>query len=263
MRTHHPSSGSHDGRALAVRLVEALEVRIAALGAGDRLPAERVLAQELGVSRSSIREAIQQLVSRGRLVARQGGGTFVQEPDHAWTGGGLIAPLAPLVRDDPAYWRDVIEIRRSLDASAAFFAATRATAEDKARLEACLAQMSARHSPGDPEEDARADVAFHMAVADASHNLVLRHVMAGLLDLLQASISQSLAKLYSVPRTFETLERQHRVLAEAILAGTPETARDAALQHLDFVEQTLRQIEEDAARLRRASMPLRQKGNAR
>ncbi|MDI4662927.1 GntR family transcriptional regulator [Xanthobacter autotrophicus] len=230
--------------------IEALIVE-GGLQAGARLPPERKLAADLGVSRSRLREAIQRLVSRGILTVRRGGGTFVAEPLAAVSLDKAFSPLSPLARLEPGYWQDVMEIRRSLDGDAAWHAALRAGEEDRTRLAAAHAGIRAAEG-ADAATQARADAAFHMAVAQASHNAVLRQVMAGLFDLLQHSISTSLDKLYRLPRTAHALEEQHRLIFEAIMEGRADDARDATRRHLDFVEDSLRLIEDAAARERRS-----------
>ncbi len=235
-------------------LPERLEALISATGLrpGDRLPAERALAAQLGASRASLREALHGLTHAGRLETRRGSGHYLQAPPLA---ASLVAPLAPLMRQNPSYWQDVMEIRRALEAEAAYHAAMRATDEDRKKLAAQSAAITRAHEAGDPQEDARADAGLHLLIAEASHNLVLLQLMRGLFELLAASISHSLEKLYTRPQTFRTLARQHQALTEAILAGQPEQARRAALLHLDFVSATLHRIEDDEARRLRLSPP--------
>jgi GntR family transcriptional repressor for pyruvate dehydrogenase complex len=110
-----------------------LETRIleGSLKPGDRLPAERELAVELGVSRPSLREAIKQLVSRELLVSRHGGGTYVT--DRLDT--SFIDPWQQLIDQHPSLQDDVLEFRHLLEASAAELAAQRATDADLQRLE--------------------------------------------------------------------------------------------------------------------------------
>ena len=197
-----------------------------------------------GVSRPSLREAIQKLISRGILASRAGGGTYVQACPQA----GFVDPLLTLFRDNPEYRYDVLEIRHSLEGNAAWYAALRATDEDKRNIRACFERMLVRHGSGNPMDEARTDAAFHLAIVEASHNLVLLHVMRGLFDLLQNSISHSLGKLYTLPRVFEPLTDGHRQLMEAVIAGDAEGARKAAQDHLAFVENSLKTIDEDEAR---------------
>ncbi|MCF7749956.1 transcriptional regulator LldR [Bacillus subtilis subsp. subtilis] len=222
---------------------------------GDRLPAERTLAVQLGVSRTALREAIAQLSSQGLLTARVGGGTFVSEP-AARARQAIDEPLTPylpLFQGDPEYRFDVLEIRHALEGATAWHAALRATDVDRAKIRDAFDTMMAAHGKGDPAGEARADAAFHLAIAEASHNLVLLQVMRGLFELLQTNISQSCEKLYTSPRTFEPLSVQHREMMEGVLSGDPERARAAAHAHLEFVHTSLRTHDDNEARRTRAS----------
>lgn len=221
---------------------------------GDRLPAERALALELSVSRPALREGIARLASQGLLISRGGGGTFVQAPAAAQRGmGAALAPYLPLFQDDPEYRFDVLEIRHALEGATAWHAAQRATDADRARIVAAFEAMLAAHGHDDPAGEARADAAFHLSIAEASHNLVLLQVMRGLFELLQSNISQNREKLYTSPRTFEPLSVQHREMMDAVLAGDPERARNAAQDHVEFVHGSLKSLDEDEARRARAS----------
>ncbi len=104
------------------------------LTSGQRLPAERVLAEQFGVSRPSLREAIQKLVAKGLLVSRQGGGNFVAES----LGSTFSDPLLQLLEHSAEAQRDLLEFRHTLEASCAYYAAQRATQPDRARLKAAF-----------------------------------------------------------------------------------------------------------------------------
>lgn len=221
---------------------------------GQRLPAERALSLELGVSRSVVREAIQQLASLGLLATRAGGGTYVQAPSGATA--SVVEPLfdaGTVLQADPAYRFDVLETRHALEGATAWHAALRATDEDRARIGAAFDAMTDAHAREDAAAEAQADARFHLAIAEASHNLVLVQVMRGLFTLLQTNISQSRQALYRDPRTGPALAQQHQALRDAILAGDAPAARDAAERHLAFVHDALRALEDNAARRDRAS----------
>jgi GntR family L-lactate dehydrogenase operon transcriptional regulator len=236
------------------QLTDQLEqiVRSRGLVPGDRLPSERQLSQDLDVSRSSLREAIQKLQSRGVLETRRGGGTYVSQPPEDWTTSAIVTPLAQLIQDNPEYRFDVLEIRHALEGSAAWHAALRATPEDKLRIRACFDRMIAGHGSDNPLDEPQADAEFHLAIAEASHNLILLQVMRGLFHLLQVNVTQNLSALYQHPRVFEPLSGQHRALMDAVIDGDPQRARAAAQEHLEFVHETLRRDAEDQARRARS-----------
>lgn len=215
---------------------------------GDRLPAERTLAESFGVSRPSLREAIQKLQSRGLLKTRPGGGTTVESSLNP----EFVDPLISFFQEHPESRFDVLEVRHSLEGNAAWHAAIRATDEDKENIKACYEKMIKLHDGNDPMEEAKADAEFHLSIVEASHNLVLLHMMRGLFTLLQNSISHNLDKLYTLPRVFEPLSNQHRALMKAVIAGDPEKARQAAQNHLAFVEDSLQDIDQEEVRKTRS-----------
>ncbi len=214
------------------------------LKSGDRLPAERTLAENFGVSRPSLREAIQKLQNQGLLITRRGGGTTVAENLNP----KFVDPLVSFFQDHPESRFDVLEVRHSLEGNAAWHAAIRATDEDKQRIKICFDKMIKMHGGEDPMDEARADAEFHLSIVEASHNLVLLHMMRGLFTLLQNSISHNLGKLYTVPKVFTPLSNQHRELMEAVIAGDPEKARQAAQSHIAFVEDSLQEIDQEEVR---------------
>lgn len=251
-----PEASAPGSGRLSDRVAAQLRALIAQRGLQPdaRLPAERTLALELGVSRTALREAIAQLAGQGLLRARAGGGTYVQRPHTPEE--RVVAPLQPflpLLQGDPEYRFDVLETRHALEGATAWHAALRATDADRARIAAAFEAMLQAHAQGDAAAEARADADFHLAIAEAAHNRVLLQVMRGLFDLLQTNISQSRHMLFQSPRTFAPLLAQHRALHDAILAGEPERARDAAHAHLAFVHTALRSLDEDEARRARAS----------
>lgn len=114
------------------------------LEAGMKLPAERQLALQLGVSRNSLREALAKLVSEGVLVSRRGGGTFVRWQHETWSEQNIVQPLKMLMANDPDYSFDILEARHAIEASTAWHAAMRATAADKEKSDSALMRRSAK-----------------------------------------------------------------------------------------------------------------------
>ena len=127
-------------RRLSDDIVEQLEGMIleGTLKSGERLPAERALAEQFGVSRPSLREAIQKLSAKGLLVSRQGGGNYVA----ASLGSTFSDPLLQLLESNPEAQRDLLEFRHTLEASCAFYAALRATEMDRERLRLAFEPVS-------------------------------------------------------------------------------------------------------------------------
>ena len=177
-------------------VVEQIEEMIltGALRPGEKLPPERELAEQLGISRPTLREAIIILESRGLLESRRRGGTVVLDISEA----GISDPLLELVRSRPGMVFQVLELRDALEMTAAFHAASRATPEERSAISAKHRELEAVYA--DPESDheteARVDFEFHLSIAETSHNLALIHVMRGLMEVLRSYIAYSLDKLW-------------------------------------------------------------------
>ena len=204
---------------------------------GDRLPAERELAQQLDVSRPSLREALLVLESRGLLQARRGGGFSVTDV----TAPTITDPLVHLLQRHPETVDDILELRHGLECVAAEFAALRATEADGKRLREIVGSMKRRRGEVDPLEDTDRDVDFHMAVAEASHNVALVHVMRGIFNLMRINMLRSREALCHQAENVTLLDQQHAEIAKAIAARDPAAARAAANIHLSFVQASLRE----------------------
>ena len=212
---------------------------------GDRLPAERELAQQLDVSRPSLREALLILESRGLLQARRGGGFNVTDV----TAPTITDPLVHLLQRHPETVDDILELRHGLECVAAEFAAMRATDADGKRLGEIVGSMKRRRGDVDPLEDTDRDVDFHMAVAEASHNVALVHVMRGVFNLMRISMLRSREALCHQAENVTLLDEQHAEIAKAIIARDPAAARAAANIHLSFVQASLREAAGKAGRM--------------
>ena len=220
---------------------------------GDRLPAERKLCEQLGVSRSSLREAISQLTSTGMLVSKVGAGTYLQQLPANWSQNQIVEPLSNLIDEDPAYRFDVQEARMILEGGTAWYAAQRATPQDLEKIRYCYDQISHFQVLGDDDQASMADAEFHLAIAEASHNLVLIQMMRSLFDLLQFNVVLGRRKVYTEARRYDQLRDQHLQVMDAIERRDPESARAAVCGHIEFVVQQVRMIDEEEARRQRAS----------
>lgn len=200
-------------------------IRLGILPAGARLPPERELADQLGISRSTLRQAITTLVQSGHLtsVRGRGGGTFVvQEPPLA------EGPPAPL-RDD---WREVLGLRVAVETGAATLAAERADAESIELMRECVERMSAR-----PEFDEyrRADIRFHIAIAQATG--VPR--LVALMTEVQAEVSELIAHIAHPDEVLTHSNTEHARLVEALAAHDAAAAVRILRGHLEGTEHIL------------------------
>ena len=244
-------------RRLSDDIVERLEAMIleGTLKAGERLPAERVLAEQFGVSRPSLREAIQKLVAKGLLVSRQGGGNYVAQS----LGSTFSDPLLHLLESNPEAQRDLLEFRHTLEGSCAYYAALRATEVDHQRLTSAFETLQACYQRNDKvsEEEGAADASFHLAIAEASHNTVLLHTIRGLFNLLKHNVVTNIGGMYAQrTETREQLMSQHRELYDAIMQGRAEEAREISHRHISYVREVLEEAQDEVRRLERAQRRL-------
>lgn len=195
-------------------------IRLGILGPGMRLPSERELADQLGISRSTLRQAITTLVQSGHLnsVRGRGGGTFVvQEPPLAEG-----SPAGP-VRED---WHEVLALREAIEVGAVTLAAERATEEDQARMRDCVERMAAA-----PEFDEyrRADVRFHMAIAQATG--VTR--LVALMTEVHADMSELIAHIAHPPEVLAHSNAEHKRVIDAIAHRDVARAVRLMRRHLE------------------------------
>ena len=220
---------------------------------GDRLPAERQLATSLGISRPSLREAIQQLISLGVLSSRRGDGTYIQQLPETWSQQLIVEPISHLMQDDPHYRFDVQESRLVLEGGTAWYAALRSTDADRAKIHQYFDEIARHQAHGDSVAAAVADANFHLAIAEASHNVVLIQMMRSLFDLLQYNVLLGRKKVYNDPVNGDLLSEQHFQVMDAIDRKDPEAARQAVCGHIEFVINHVRSLDEDEARQKRAN----------
>ena len=192
------------------------------LRAGAKLPAERVLAEQLGVSRASLRQAIVALEVQGLVEVRHGGGTFLRRD------GLQPAPLTEVLKRQRLL-PDILDAREALEVKIAMLAAERRSATDLAQIEVALEAMGVAARAGGRVEQGDAD--FHGAVTTAAHSSVLARMMAELGPEIAMTREESLAQ---PGRPAQSLA-QHRAIAAAIAAGAPERAAEAMLTHLSSV----------------------------
>jgi GntR family transcriptional repressor for pyruvate dehydrogenase complex len=199
------------------------------LRSGEKLLPERELALALGVSRPTLREAINKLVHLGLVEHHQGQGTFVGPP----AGQQDKNPLATLINGHEPTLAELLEVRLGLECQAVVLAAQRASESGLAAIAKCLDDMQVEHRH--KRLGIAEDVSFHMAIAYATKNLAQVHIMRTFYDLLHFGIRENLHHLYTEPGNLETIDQQHRAVLEAIRHHDPEAAFTAMKQHITFV----------------------------
>lgn len=196
---------------------------------GDHLPPERELAERLGVSRTSVRDAIRVLELMGLLEPRQGEGTVVRDlsPDS------LVSPLASLLVRNRTLLADLWDVRKLIEPGVAARAAAHATPDDVSSLEAIFNRQREKVRQGQLAIDE--DSEFHYAIATAASNKVILRVLDVLMDLLRESRERSLQVTGRLERSLDG----HRRILEAIGRRDAAAAEAAMHQHLEEIEDVL------------------------
>jgi GntR family transcriptional repressor for pyruvate dehydrogenase complex len=214
---------------IAERLVE--QIGEGRLKAGEAMPTERELAQRFGVGRSSVREALRMLESKGLIEAFGNGAYSVStrlNPLHDSLGVLLLMREADLL--------ELMEVRGILETGAAALAASHRDDEDLEEMRTALSKMTA--SLESREGYIQADLEFHLAIAGATGNRLAHHMM----DALRGHLRQALGSIYDVvPDSPRKSISQHLAIYEAIAAGESELARERMQEHLDSVEHDVRE----------------------
>ena len=219
------------GERLSDRVAAQLQsmVKSNAIQLGEKLPSERELCELLGVSRTVVREAVRSLVAKGLLEVRHGGGTVVRAPDPALASDMMTMLLGS--GKDVAFTH-VQEVRRLLEVEIAGLAAERRNDADLARMEAQLQWMV--HHASDPERWAEADVAFHAAIATATHNPLYPLLLSSIADMLIEVRRTGI----SLPDTPGKAYTHHQNVFAHIKAADRVGARKAMQNHLRESEET-------------------------
>ena len=220
--------------ASVVRQIELLILR-GILRPGERLPAERDLAERLGVSRPSLRDAIAELSEGGLLASRAGAGVYVAEVLGSAFSPALVRLFA--AHDEAVF--DYIAFRRDMEGLAAERAALTGSDIDLKVVDEVFRKMEAAHQRRQPGDEAELDAQFHMAIIEASHNVVMLHMMRSMFDLLKQGVFYSRQVMFRNRATRDRLLDQHRAINTALQTRDPLAARAAVEQHLDYVTQAL------------------------
>jgi GntR family transcriptional repressor for pyruvate dehydrogenase complex len=223
---------------LAEKVTRQIEQMILAdnLQIGEHLAPERELAQQFGVSRTVVRQAIHSLVAKGMLQASPRGGAVVKRP----TASAVAQSLHLFLRSGQAHleYSKVHEIRRLLEIEIAGLAAQRRTEDDLRRLEENLSEASANLTTETPARFARIDITFHAVLAQATHN----ELFALLLDSLAEIMLEVRCSGFAVPDTPARALRMHQAIFEQVRNGEMDGARRAMYAHLLEAEETQRKV---------------------
>jgi GntR family transcriptional regulator, transcriptional repressor for pyruvate dehydrogenase complex len=198
------------------------------LNPGDSLPTERELMQHYGVGRSSVREALRMLESKGLIVA--GGSAAFLVADFR---NPLNDSLSLLLAVEEGSLRELFEVRRILEGEAVVLATERCDESHLTRMRAATELM--RERLADQVEYIESDVAFHLTIAEATQNRLILHLVHAIRDQLE----RALGSIYRIPGSPEQSIEDHALIIAAMADRKPEEARAQMREHLGRVEEAV------------------------
>ncbi|WP_224814385.1 FadR/GntR family transcriptional regulator [Hasllibacter sp. MH4015] len=235
-----------------VKQIEQLILR-GILRPGERLPSERELSERLGVSRPSLREAVADLQERGLLATRASAGIYVADVLGSAFSPALIELMA--AHDEAVF--DYIAFRQDLEGIAAERAAIQGSDTDLKVIDTIFHKMEGAHRKRNPSDEAELDAEFHLAIIEASHNVILLHMMRASFNLLRQGVFFNRQQMFKNRTTRDMLLDQHRDINAGLQARDPMAAKAAVIAHLDYVKQEMSELKrseknEEIAQLRYA-----------
>ncbi|MCJ8323521.1 MAG: FadR family transcriptional regulator [Rhizobiales bacterium] len=220
------------------RIINHFQAQLASgvLNAGDKLPSERKLAAQFNVSRASIREAIGLMELKGMVKIRHGASTIIVDIFNP----SLLDPLQVLVNNHQGLAANVMAVRHLLEVEATKLAALNATENDIISIEKSLTNLL-NADLQNADLQVKADIEFHLAIADASQNIVLAKLMRNMGELLEQEMAKTISAVTGLANDDgqAKLNQQHIAIFTAIKASNSAEAEQAARAHLQFVQSHL------------------------
>lgn len=210
-------------------------IRGGKLKPGEKLDSVQQLAENFSVGRSAIREALTSLRAMGLIELRQGEGTFVRKFDAS----DITYPIVQAILMNKEDIVHLLEVRKILETGAVIAAAQKHTKEDLENMKKALLEM--KKATVNEELGEQADLAFHLAIVNATHNPLLISLMSHVSDLMVQSMEETRKIwLYSKVSTLEVLYEQHKRILDCIDKRDADQSRIAMLDHLVSVEDMLK-----------------------
>jgi GntR family transcriptional repressor for pyruvate dehydrogenase complex len=175
------------------------------------------------------------LQQRGLLASKAGAGVFVADV----LGSAFSPALITLFSSHDEAVFDYISFRRDMEGLAAERAARLGSDMDLKVIDTIFKKMESAHTKRNPADEAHLDADFHLAIIEASHNIIMLHMMRSMYELLREGVFYNRTVMFKQRTTRDTLLEQHRAINAALQARDPERARGAVEGHLSFVETSL------------------------
>lgn len=208
--------------------------------ANKAMPSKKKIAELIKEDLSTVEKALTILLERGQ-ISKSKGRLLANDSD---TKPLINDPLVHLMQTDRRIAYNVLELRILLEQNSAFEAAKNDSTDKRVHLKNCLDRLLAQNKDFDADSNAIDDYEFHFAIADMSENLATSYLMRGLFNLLRTSISSWLELFKTEVGDISIIQSQHIDICDAILASKPDAAKDAMLEHLQYVIITMKRIYE-------------------
>lgn len=207
---------------------------------GDKLPSEHDMTRTFGISRISLREAMKLLEAKGYIESHGRRGKFVR------TSGGpaLESTIEGLISVNHDKIWELLAVRRIIDSEAACMAALHATKHQVANLKKFKtdAERIGIQNLVNTKEGGKLYARFYNDLADATNNTIFAHLMKSISSLLKGALPYSRQKLMAVPDSSDMFYTQHMKTIGAIEKGDPEDAKASVIEHIDWLEKTLKKL---------------------
>lgn len=208
------------------------------LRVSDKLPSERELSKSMKVSRPILRTALASLEARGLISIKHGGGAYIADI----IGTIFAEPVVDLIGRNAKAKADYLEYRKEIEGLAAEMAATRATPADKELLKKIMQEMKDAHQAKNAERESKADIEFHSAIGECTHNIILIHTLRSCYALFSDDVFFNRMVIYEEIKSRQVLLDQHEAIYNAIIAGDSALAARAAREHITYIEKMTKDI---------------------
>ena len=208
------------------------------LKAGDGLPAERTMAENMGVSRPAVREVLRALELLGIVKSVPGGGNYITDNLDTW----LIGPLSIMFRLNNGYLKQNQQLRAALERETAILAAKNCTPLDAAELRMILARMDVAATEGDKGE---LDKQLHQKIAKIADNPMLYSVLTAADQLTESIISGTRSYIMKKRQSASDVDEQHQRLVEAIANGDAAEAQKCMSEHMETIEKYMEEMQKE------------------
>ncbi|MFU0825276.1 FadR/GntR family transcriptional regulator [Clostridium sp.] len=198
---------------------------------GDKLPSERELVEQLGVSRASIREALRALEMIGLVECKQGEGNFIASAFQ----DTLFEPLSIMFMLNECKVQEIFDLRKIIEVETVALASKEVTEEELQHMEELLQSM---RTCDDEDERVKIDMKFHYKIAQASRNFLIVSILNAVASLMDSFIKDARKNIINNQHK-DVIDEQHESILQALKNGDPEEATEAMRKHMELINENL------------------------